>query len=154
MTTFSNRAAPVSTADQFDQITARLDQLRGDLCRAVRALPDRALPAVWALVTATDHMRQAAVWLDQATDQIDTADEDRADQAAPDDAWADPEWQVDSTTRTCCGGIGDHAHDCDPPRRPGVAAQHLDASHRSSVAVSAIPAHSEARQLDDTGAVL
>ena len=82
--------AATTTADQFDQITARLDQLRGDLYRAVRALPDRALPAVFALAVATDHLRAAAVALDQAADRIEAIEADRGDVA--DGAWADPEW--------------------------------------------------------------
>ncbi|CAN5207778.1 hypothetical protein BH11ACT6_BH11ACT6_03630 [soil metagenome] len=36
---------------------------------------------------------------------------------AADDTWADPAWQIDSATRTCCHGIGDHTADCqiEPP---------------------------------------
>ncbi|BBZ03607.1 hypothetical protein MCHIJ_30440 [Mycolicibacterium chitae] len=29
-----------------------------------------------------------------------------------DAAWADPNWQIDSATRTCCGCIGAHARGC------------------------------------------
>lgn len=107
-----DHAAPTPTAGQLDQITSRLDALRRDLQTAVRRLPDRALPAVFALAVATDHLRAAAVALDHATDQIEAIEADRTDQAAADDAWADPDWQVDSTTRPCCGGIGSHTREC------------------------------------------
>lgn len=32
--------------------------------------------------------------------------------SSPDDAWADPAWAVDSATRPCCQGIGDHTQEC------------------------------------------
>ncbi len=37
------------------------------------------------------------------------------DEELADAAWADPDWPVDSTTRPCCGGIGDHTQECDAP---------------------------------------
>lgn len=53
--------------------------------------------------------------LDAMNDDAERAefptDDDMAELAA-DDAWADPAWAVDSVTRSCCGGIGDHVSDC------------------------------------------
>lgn len=58
--------------------------------------------------------------------------DDRAWSEQLDDAWADPAWQVDSTTRPCCGGIGAHAGDC-----PSLAA------------LAAIPAPTDARHVEE-----
>jgi|GEM_PF-3483726 len=40
-----------------------------------------------------------------------------------DDSWAAPAWQVDSATRTCCGGIGGHTPNCEAVPRPADAAR-------------------------------
>lgn len=38
-----------------------------------------------------------------------------------DEAWGDPRWQVDSTTRPCCGAIGGHTRGC-PQDLPNIMA--------------------------------
>lgn len=48
---------------------------------------------------------------------------------AADAAWADPAWQVDSTTRTCCGGIGRHTRDCAAPAHLETIPAPADAQH-------------------------
>ncbi|CRZ14798.1 hypothetical protein [Mycolicibacterium neworleansense] len=49
--------------------------------------------------------------------------------AAADPAWADPAWQLDSTTRTCCGGIGSHTRDCTAPEHLAAIPVPADAQH-------------------------
>lgn len=111
-----------TTADQLDRITNQIDRLRADLSIVIRRMPRRELPSaaavdggatyVFDMAAAVDHLRQAAVALDRAADQLDTKQAQATAVDAADAAWADPRWQVDSTTRTCCRGIGDHTQEC------------------------------------------
>jgi hypothetical protein len=51
------------------------------------------------------------------------------DRTATDEAWADPAWAVDSATRHCCGGIGDHTAECDVPATLAAITAPVDAQH-------------------------
>lgn len=44
-----------------------------------------------------------------------------------DATWADPAWQMDSTTRQCCGGVGDHSAECIVPAELATVAPPADA---------------------------
>lgn len=111
-----------TTGDQLDHITNQIDRLRADLSAVIRHMPINELPSaaavdagatyVFDMASAVDHLRQAAVALDTAADQLDDNQAQATAPTAVDAAWADPAWRVDSTTRTCCGGIGDHTQDC------------------------------------------
>lgn len=49
-----------------------------------------------------------------------------------DAAWADPAWQVDSTTLECCHGIGDHTVECTTPAELATIPTPADAHHVES----------------------
>ena len=105
-------ASPVQVAQQLDQLTGTIDELRRTGNAILDLLPtDAPLFACADLTTGICHLKRAAVALDRAADQLAAAEIQTEHQAA-DDAWADRAWQVDSTTRQCCGSIGGHAPDC------------------------------------------
>lgn len=49
-----------------------------------------------------------------------------------DAAWADPAWQVDSTIRHCCNGIGEHTAECTVPADLAAVPVPTDAHHVES----------------------
>lgn len=51
------------------------------------------------------------------------------DSIANDATWADPAWTVNSITRHCCGGIGDHTAECTVPATLAATAAPIDAQH-------------------------
>lgn len=66
---------PETPTQRLDVATNRVDLLRRDLNEVLRGLPaDAPLMAVVDLVTALGHLRQAAVALDKAADQLEAAD--------------------------------------------------------------------------------
>ena len=66
---------PTTASQRLDISVNRVDLLRHDLNELLRELPaDAPLMAVVDLVTALGHLRQAAVALDKAADQLEAAD--------------------------------------------------------------------------------
>lgn len=65
---------PETPAQRIDVAVNRVDLLRHDVNEVLRGLPINApLMAVVDIVTALGHLRQAAVALDRANDQIEAA---------------------------------------------------------------------------------
>ncbi|WP_421876783.1 hypothetical protein [Mycolicibacterium wolinskyi] len=63
---------PETTAQRLDILVNKVDLLRHDLNKELQGLPTTApLMAVVDLVTALGHLREAAVLLDKATDQLE-----------------------------------------------------------------------------------
>lgn len=77
---FCRTYVPPTTASQrLDISVNRVDLLRHDLNELLRELPaDAPLMAIVDLVTALGHLRQAAVALDRAADQLEAADTEEA----------------------------------------------------------------------------
>lgn len=74
--TFCDSYVPPETAAQrLDVAVNRIDLLRADINRALLEVSSTApLMAVVDVVTALGHLRQAAVALDRATDQLEAAE--------------------------------------------------------------------------------
>ncbi|MBN3458791.1 hypothetical protein JNN96_32665 [Mycobacterium sp. DSM 3803] len=108
-----------ATAAQLDHIADKLNQISAELAAVLKhgGIPTTAA-AVFPLAWARGNLGQTVNMIAGVADQLDpemTRFDDNQDQAAVDAAdaeWAAPRWQVDSTTRTCCGGIGNHTREC------------------------------------------
>ncbi|MCV7287279.1 hypothetical protein H7J87_18315 [Mycolicibacterium wolinskyi] len=71
----TDQSLPTDLALQLDRATNLADLARGDLSRAMHALP--ANSSLWLhvdIVRAIGHLRAAAVLVDKIADQLDTAE--------------------------------------------------------------------------------